>query len=331
MRSHLFQAQDPTGTRTAEFYQLDDPRGLGSTVTAPGSGSATATAAAEPGPVVVGPLVQSIQLLRSAVAPAAAAPVRTPTPPGAIGPAPPGATEGSVGGQQQWTTRGWCVAASSIRRRPPGQQGEGAERCPIRHSARPCPQPGVSAPGFRGDLINAESSGRNITNPQEGAEGYYQITGPTWQDFAPRAGVDLKQYPSALTAPYEIQSKVADIIPTGRWGPRTQQILRAKYGQLDPNTPMGQYAQRFGGPGPGPGPGPASATQGPPGPVDLSQMPTVANPVTGGTPMAMTPQGGAPATPIALAPQGAPPASLGDVLTRMAQSWQQRLNPQGSP
>lgn len=198
----------------------------------------------------------------------------------------------------------------------------------------PAPPPVSSAilpPGLRGDLIQAESGGQNAINAQEGAEGFYQITGPTWQDFAPRAGVDLKQYPTASVAPYAVQSKVADSIPMGRWGPRTQRILAAKYGTLDPRQPMGTFAQQFGGgPGTNTGAAPGVTPQPAPGPVDLSQMPTVPDPTTGATPVAMTPPGGAPATPISLAPQGAPP-SLGDALTRMAQSWQSRLNPQGSP
>jgi hypothetical protein len=190
-------------------------------------------------------------------------------------------------------------------------------------------QSGVSAPGFRGELINAESSGRNVTNQAEGAEGYYQITAPTWQDFAPRAGVDLTQYPSAIHAPYEIQSKVADLIPMGRWGPRTQQILAAKFGQLDPRQPMGAFAQRF-GPGPGSpgGPMPTVPNQPvpqavvpagpavPPGPA-VPAAPVPAAPV----PEAPVPAAPVPAAPV---PQGAP--SLGDTMAQMAQLWQQRNN-----
>jgi hypothetical protein len=187
-------------------------------------------------------------------------------------------------------------------------------------SATVAPQPqGVSAPGFRGELINAESGGQNVTNQAEGAEGFYQITGPTWQDFAPRAGVDLKQYPSALSAPYEVQSKVADAIPMGRWGPRTQKILAAKYGVLDPRQPMGAFAQRF-----GPGPGSPGAP-----------MPTVPNqPV----PQAVVPQAPVPAAPVpdapvpeaavpqAAVPQAAVPGTptLGDAIAQMSASWQQR-------
>jgi hypothetical protein len=146
------------------------------------------------------------------------------------------------------------------------------------------PQPeGITAPGVRGELINAESSGQNVTNQAEGAEGFYQITGPTWQDFAPRAGIDLKQYPSAISAPYDVQSKVADAIPMGRWGPRTQKILAAKYGVLDPNQPMGVFAQRFG------------AAPGSPG----APMPTVPGaPV----PQAVVPQPPVPAAPVPAAP-----------------------------
>lgn len=183
-------------------------------------------------------------------------------------------------------------------------------------SATVAPQPeGITAPGFRGDLITAESSGQNVTNQAEGAEGFYQITGPTWQDFAPRAGVDLKQYPSALSAPYEVQSKVADAIPMGRWGPRTQKILAAKYGQLDPNQPMGAFAQKFG------------AAPGSPG----APMPTVPNaPV----PQAVAPsappavpevQPALPPPPAAVPPQASltgAPTSLADAFTQAARRRQ---------
>jgi hypothetical protein len=185
---------------------------------------------------------------------------------------------------------------------------------PLSTTVAPQPQ-GVSAPGFRGELINAESSGQNVTNQAEGAEGFYQITGPTWQDFAPRAGVDLKQYPSAISAPYEVQSKVADAIPMGRWGPRTQKILAAKYGVLDPNQPMGAFAQRF-GPGPGsPGaPMPAVPNQ----PVPQAVMPPV--PAVPQAPMPEPPA--VPAAPLP-PPPAVPQASLPGAPTSLADAFAQ--------
>jgi hypothetical protein len=186
---------------------------------------------------------------------------------------------------------------------------------PLSTTVAPQPQ-GVSAPGFRGELINAESGGQNVTNQAEGAEGFYQITGPTWQDFAPRAGVDLKQYPSALSAPYEVQSKVADAIPMGRWGPRTQKILTAKYGVLDPRQPMGAFAQRFGGPGPGSPGGPMPTV--PNQPVPQAVMPPA--PAVPQAPMPEPPA--VPAAPLP-PPPAVPQASLPGAPTSLADAFTQ--------
>jgi hypothetical protein len=64
-----------------------------------------------------------------------------------------------------------------------------------------------------------ESSNRNVLNAtgpggsqESTASGYYQITNGTWRDFAPQAGVSLSQYPTAITAPRELQEKVAALI-----------------------------------------------------------------------------------------------------------------------
>src|SRR5215204_1945550 len=67
------------------------------------------------------------------------------------------------------------------------------------------------------DIIEqAESRGRNIPNYKYGpgftAQGYYQITNPTWRDFSKAAGVDLAQYPTAMSAPREVQRTVAEQI-----------------------------------------------------------------------------------------------------------------------
>jgi hypothetical protein len=67
------------------------------------------------------------------------------------------------------------------------------------------------------DIIEyAESKGKNIPNYKFGpgftAQGYYQITDPTWRDHAKAAGVDLGQYPTAMSAPKEVQRAVAEQI-----------------------------------------------------------------------------------------------------------------------
>ncbi len=67
------------------------------------------------------------------------------------------------------------------------------------------------------DIIEqAESRGRNVPNYKFGpgftAQGYYQITNPTWRDFSKAAGVNLSQYPTAMAAPREVQRAVAEAI-----------------------------------------------------------------------------------------------------------------------
>lgn len=62
-----------------------------------------------------------------------------------------------------------------------------------------------------------ESGGRNVNTailgsdgkPASTASGYWQITDPTWRDIAPSAGIDLKQYPRAIDAPYDVQKQAA--------------------------------------------------------------------------------------------------------------------------
>lgn len=101
------------------------------------------------------------------------------------------------------------------------------------------PRPPPASGGNRGDPVEHfldlterdESGSRNtmqqVIGPQGGynpsvgrvtgpssAQGYFQIITPTWQAFAPKAGVDLGQYPTAMSAPYEVQRSVARTIAT---------------------------------------------------------------------------------------------------------------------
>jgi hypothetical protein len=48
-------------------------------------------------------------------------------------------------------------------------------------------------------------------NPNSTAGGLYQYVDSTWRKEAPLAGVDIKQYPTARSAPEKIQHKVADV------------------------------------------------------------------------------------------------------------------------
>jgi len=64
------------------------------------------------------------------------------------------------------------------------------------------------------DLIEKlESGGRNIPNYKFGpgftAQGYFQFTNSTWRDTAKAAGIDLTQYPNAMSAPYDVQRRAA--------------------------------------------------------------------------------------------------------------------------
>lgn len=59
-----------------------------------------------------------------------------------------------------------------------------------------------------------ESGNQNVPNAagKSTASGYYQIINGTWQQFATQAGVDLSQYPTALSAPQSVQTQVATAI-----------------------------------------------------------------------------------------------------------------------
>lgn len=75
-------------------------------------------------------------------------------------------------------------------------------------------------------IMKFESGGRNIHqqvvgpnggfNPSTGtvtgpssAQGHFQITNTTWRGIAEAAGIDLGQYPTAMTAPYDVQRRAA--------------------------------------------------------------------------------------------------------------------------
>ena len=38
--------------------------------------------------------------------------------------------------------------------------------------------------------------------------------------------MDINQYPNAMSAPRDIQARVASVIPFNRFGPRTQTLMR---------------------------------------------------------------------------------------------------------
>jgi len=93
-------------------------------------------------------------------------------------------------------------------------------------------------------VINAESGNRNVNNTTQGtssgqAQGFAQITTGTWSDFAPKAGVDLKMYPTPDSAPRDVQIAVANTIPLNRWAPSTVNAVLAKYPGIDTSQTLG--------------------------------------------------------------------------------------------
>lgn len=80
-----------------------------------------------------------------------------------------------------------------------------------------------------------ESGNQNIvnykyaSNPQKySAQGYYQITNTNWTNIAPLLGIDLTQYPTAMSAPQDVQAQVATYLLTqtpggiSNWGVNPQ-------------------------------------------------------------------------------------------------------------
>lgn len=67
-------------------------------------------------------------------------------------------------------------------------------------------------------ITQYESGNRNVLSgiPGSTASGYWQINNGTWADFAPQAGVDLSQYPTAMSAPIGVQSSVAQALFNAR-------------------------------------------------------------------------------------------------------------------
>jgi hypothetical protein len=101
-------------------------------------------------------------------------------------------------------------------------------------------------------IMGVESGGgHNVTQGNIGdinnrtgdlAQGYYQITGGTWEQF----GGGATGYHSAIAAPYSAQLAVAQNIPVQRWGPNTQAQLAAQGYVARPGETLGQMLQRYG-------------------------------------------------------------------------------------
>jgi hypothetical protein len=100
----------------------------------------------------------------------------------------------------------------------PASYGGQAPRTPPFRLAAATPMAGAAA-AENDDVLDRvvaplESGNRNIhqqvVSPNvSSASGYYQITNSTWRDVAPKAGVDVDKYPTAMSAPRDIQKQVA--------------------------------------------------------------------------------------------------------------------------
>ena len=67
-------------------------------------------------------------------------------------------------------------------------------------------------------LSGFESGGISTAqNPSSTASGLYGFLNSTWQEFAPQVGVDTALYPTAASAPGDVQTQVAAITPASNW------------------------------------------------------------------------------------------------------------------
>lgn len=128
---------------------------------------------------------------------------------------------------------------------------------------------------------NESSGGQNVWGPQTSsgqAEGWYQITTGTWNEFAPQAGVDLSQYPTPNAAPQGVQELVASVIPLDRWAPSTVSAAENAFGPLNTAEPLGQISENLSGSAT-----PASALQGATGGIGQATGAPSSNDGSGGS------------------------------------------------
>lgn len=95
-------------------------------------------------------------------------------------------------------------------------------------------------------VVKAESGGRNIKN-QEGtssASGYFQMIDSTWKKHAKAAGVDTNKYPTAMSAPKELQIRAMENL--------TASNRRDAANKNISWTPITKYAYHHFGPGEAP-------------------------------------------------------------------------------
>ena len=190
---------------------------------------------------------------------------------------------------------------------------------------------------FLGALANIESGDQNIVsrvdtdsqgrtaaqggNASEISQGNFQINTATWRDFAKQAGVDVNQYPNAMSAPREVQAQVASVIPFSRFGPRTQQLMRQRFGDFDSNRTVGDLAGLGPRTTPAAGAGAAPTRQATAPPTPPPQYNPAAGPRVAGASPASPPSPGYPAqtsdangiavpTPVRMPDPGVAPSPL---------------------
>lgn len=87
-----------------------------------------------------------------------------------------------------------------------------------------------------------ESAGRNVMNfigdARHTAQGYWQITNTNWKKIAPTLGIDTNQYPNAMSAPRDVQAKVAQYMYNkggfSDWAPYNPRLAAAiRAGELN--------------------------------------------------------------------------------------------------
>ena len=142
---------------------------------------------------------------------------------------------------------------------PPGTKINGSAPTPGALSAPSSPY----GNSFLDSLATIESGNQNIysktdkdvAGPNSRSQGYFQINTPTWSDFAPKAGVDLTQFPNAMSAPADVQAQVARDQRADQQGlfdlsarrvRRPEDMLTKQFASLDPKGTIGANAANFG-------------------------------------------------------------------------------------
>ena len=96
---------------------------------------------------------------------------------------------------------------------------------------------GQSTQDYLNLISQYESANQNVPNYKYGpgftAQGYYQITNTNWTNIAPQLGIDLSQYPTAMSAPQNVQAQVATYLLTqtpggiSNWSNYNPQLMAA--------------------------------------------------------------------------------------------------------